>query len=86
MIDYPQTPEEWRIWISERIGISKEQAIKYLLEENFPLQSLLDAWITEFTPAKGYSPDFVPALSRNQNGFLSWVYADGSEPNWSKCD
>jgi len=86
VVEYPQTPRQWRTWIRIKLRIPEEKA-NHLLEENeFPQQSLLTKWQAEFTQTKGYSPDFIPALSRNLNGFLQWVYKNGSEPNWSKSD
>ena len=83
---YPQTPLEWRKWIEKRLDIDEPQGYDFTEKSTFPLQRLEDLWNMEFSPDRGYSPDFIPALTRNKIGFLKWVYGGGFEPNWIKSD
>jgi len=86
MIDYPTDPSEWQTWIATHLGYDFESALKLYEKHLFPQSELLDAWEREFDSSNGYSPDFVPALTRNIEGLLRWVYADGQEPNWKGSD
>ncbi|MHA1948684.1 MAG: hypothetical protein ACXAAO_13350 [Candidatus Thorarchaeota archaeon] len=83
---YPQTPFEWRKWIENKLDIDETQGYDFTHNATFPLQRVVELWNKEFTAKRGYSPDFIPALTRNKNGFLKWVYGGGSEPNWMKSD
>lgn len=85
-VDYPQNPEEWRIWVRDKLGISEAEGIRFLEGGSFPLGNLVKAWESEFTVANGFSPNFIPALTRNKNGFVKWENGNGSEPNWTKSD
>ncbi|TET11322.1 MAG: hypothetical protein E3J86_03215 [Candidatus Thorarchaeota archaeon] len=83
---YPQTSFEWRKWIEKKLNIDETQGSFFTENATFLHQRLVDLWNREFTAERGYSPDFIPALTRNKNGFLKWVYGGGSEPNWMKSD
>jgi hypothetical protein len=83
---YPQNPEEWRRWIMTNLGIDSIKGRKMSENNNFPFSDLIYAWEREFTIEGGYSPSFIPALSRNKRGFVKWVFLDAPEPNWSKSD
>lgn len=83
---YPHTPLDWRKWITRNLDIDEIYGVELVENEIFPLQQLEETWKREFTHERGYSPDFIPALIRNMNGFLKWVYSGGSEPNWMRSD
>jgi hypothetical protein len=83
---YPKSPKEWREWIRDNLGINEEEAIRMSLKCAFPFDKLVDCWRREFHSQKGYSPDFIPALVRNQRGLIKWVYAKGREPVWTGED
>jgi hypothetical protein len=85
-VNYPQNPEQWRIWVHKKLGISEEEGICLLERGNFPLSNLVKAWERDFSAANGFSLNFIPALTRNRNGFVRWVYGNGPEPNWTKSD
>jgi hypothetical protein len=83
---YPTRPEEWRDWIHLKIGLSEEDA-KDLLERGlFPYDKMVACWQREFSSKKGYSPAFIPALTRNKRGLVEWVYRGGNEPLWTGMD
>jgi hypothetical protein len=86
MIVYPTVPDEWHEWLQKHLGYSKQKASELYESKSFPTSELLDAWEREFDSSKGYTPDFIPALTRNVEGFLRWLYANGSEPNWKGSD
>ena len=79
---YPTNPLQWQQWIEARMGITEAEGMKLLQEGNFPIDILESYWNQELTPKNGYSPDFIPALTRNRFGFLRWVYRNDPEPNW----
>jgi hypothetical protein len=81
---YPQNPEEWQSTIQNEIGISKSEGQNFLQESQFPYQKLAH-WIQE-TFKEGFSSDFIPALLRNLQGFVEWVYGEGDEPFWPGSD
>ena len=83
---YPRTPAEWYRAIEQGIGLTSESG-KALHEANaFPFDALL-TWMEQvYGEDRGYNPDFVPALTRNIKGLVSWVYGTGSEPSWSGHD
>ena len=83
---YPHNPTEWHKWIEDKMGITKTEGIGLFSNNSFPVKQLEERWHEEFKTENGYSPDFVPALLRNITGFLSWIYADRSEPNWRMSD
>ena len=83
---YPSNPDEWRQWIRVKLDIDHKEGVEHFVKRTFPFRKLVRLWQIEFTPDKGYSPDFIPALIRNKMGFVSWVYGDGPEPNWTKDD
>ena len=83
---YPQKVDEWREAISKALGLTPEEAKLRLRKGTFPFDDLA-IWIQEeFSPDKGYSPDFIPALIRNCKGLIAWAYGDGSEPYWPGQD
>ena len=84
--DYPINPEEWRNWIHSKIGLAEEEARILLQKGSFPYKQLTKCWQREFGSEHGYSPEFIPALSRNKRGLVMWVYGDGPEPNWLGSD
>ena len=86
MVDYPQTVQQWRTWVRIKVGVSEEDGFILVKKNVFPKAALLQAWQIEFSTENGYSPDFIPALSRNIVGFLQWVYDEGDEPNWKMSD
>jgi hypothetical protein len=81
---YPQNPRAWQSAIQNGIGISKTQAQKALQDDAFPYRQL-EHWI-KTTFKEGFSSDFIPALLRNIQGFVIWVYGDGEEPYWPGSD
>ncbi len=83
---YPTQPKEWRDWIHSKIGLAEEEAKDLLQRGSFPYEKLTECWQEEFGLEHGYSPDFVPALSRNKRGFVLWVYENGHEPLWTGDD
>ena len=86
MVVYPTIPSEWHHWIVTHLGYEVEDARELHNSRAFPVAELLDAWEREFNPTRGYSPDFIPALTRNVEGFLRWIYTNGPEPNWKGSD
>ena len=83
---YPQNAAEWREAASRALNLTQEEGRARLNAGTFPFDDFT-AWIRkEFSSDKGYSPSFIPALLRNRKGLISWVYGDGSEPDWSGQD
>jgi hypothetical protein len=85
-VEYPQSPEEWRDWIWKYLKISEEEGSVLFEWDDFPTDRLLEVWNREFSDDRGYSSQFIPALTRNVKGFVRWVYSEGPEPNWKKSD
>jgi hypothetical protein len=83
---YPHNPTEWHSWIEENLSISETHGIELFNIKAFPKDRLEECWNQKFTVENGYSPDFIPALLRNVNGFLRWIYNHGEEPNWRNAD
>ncbi|MFX0108985.1 MAG: hypothetical protein ACFE7R_11925, partial [Candidatus Hodarchaeota archaeon] len=83
---YPTNPKTWREWIREYLGIDENEGKEMVLKNTFPLDKLVDSWKKEFPQEKGYSPNFIPALVRNQRGFVDWVYGLTEEPVWTGAD
>lgn len=83
---YPRNREEWEKWLDKQLGMKQGEGRQLYVEEKYPVQDLVEAWRSEFSPERGYSSDFVPALIRNKKVFLDWVLGEGSEPNWSRDD
>jgi hypothetical protein len=81
---YPQNPHAWQVAIQNGIGISKTEGQNALLEGTFPYMQL-EQWV-KTTFKEGFSPEFIPALLRNIQGLVAWVYGDGEEPYWSGAD
>ncbi|MHA1905191.1 MAG: hypothetical protein ACXABC_15205, partial [Candidatus Thorarchaeota archaeon] len=69
-----------------KLDINQKEGVEHFVKETFPYSKLVRLWQIEFTADKGYSRDFIHALTRNKKGFISWVYGDGPEPNWTKDD
>ena len=85
-IKYPQNPEEWRRWILSNLGIDKAQGRELIKDDTFPFSDLIQVWEQEFNVENGFSPSFIPALSRNKSGFVLWVFLDAPEPNWTDVE
>jgi hypothetical protein len=85
-VEYPQSPKAWREWIWKKLQISEKEGTSLFELDEFPTDRLLKVWNKEFSTDHGYSPQFIPALSRNVKGFVKWIYNDGPEPNWTKSD
>lgn len=85
-IKYPQNPEEWRRWILSNLGIDKPQGLEMTKDDTFPFSDLIQVWEQKFSVEHGFSPSFIPALSRNKRGFVMWVFLEAPEPNWAKSD
>ncbi|MFW9843946.1 MAG: hypothetical protein ACFFEV_05170 [Candidatus Thorarchaeota archaeon] len=85
-VEYPQTPEAWQEWIFTHLDISAENGSILTKDNRFPFDILVSLWNREFGEENGYSPSFIPALTRNKQGFIEWVYLGHPEPNWSKSD
>ncbi len=68
------------------MGISEEEwtILRIFGPKHFPFDKLVTWFETEF--AIGFDPDFVPALTRNQKGFVAWLFGDGAEPYWPGKD
>ncbi len=86
MVKYPTNPQDWQEWMKTYLGIPPERGISLLYSDSFPLDELIDLWKVEFSTEKGYVADFIPALVRNKNGLLRWVYLDEPEPDWRGSD
>ncbi len=86
VVDYPQTSDEWQIWIERHLDIGKEEGTGLFQINTFPTEKLTELWTVEFNPSRGYSPDFIPDLIRNIQGFLRWIYCNGPEPRWKGGD
>ena len=85
---YPKTPRDWEKAVQDGLGISPEvgrAAYRAACRHgDFPFQ-VFEAWLRR-TYSEGYSPDFLPALLRNQRGLVAWVYGEGEEPYWRGSD
>jgi hypothetical protein len=81
---YPQQPAEWRSAIQDGIGLSEGAGCRACQTGEFPY-GRLELWIQEAF-REGFSPDFVPALLRNIQGLVGWVYGQGDEPSWPGSD
>lgn len=87
---YPQNVDEWRETIGKALNLTAREGKTRFQAGTFPFADLI-GWIhREFGSDKGYRLDFIPALMRNRNGLIAWVYGNGSEPYWlghgeSKC-
>ncbi len=86
VVEYPQTPDEGQIWIERQLDIGMEEGTGLLQINTFPTEKLTELWTVEFDTSNGYSPDFIPALIRNTQGFLRWIYCNGPEPRWKDGD
>jgi len=82
--EYPQDQAAWRTAIETGIGLSHPEGTRALRAGTFPY-ARVDRWIRA-TFADGYSPDFVPALTRNLRGLVDWAYGEGAEPWWPGAD
>ena len=82
--DYPQSGDAWKQAIDAALGFTASEGAHALRMELFPFDRV-ETWIREeFTD--GFVTDFVPALLRNVQGLVSWVYGDGQEPFWPGSD
>ena len=86
VVMYPQDIVDWQAWIIHHLDLDILQVRSLMEEGNFPFARLIAVWQKEFSSERGYSPNFIPALTRNKVGFVRWVYLQGSEPNWKKTD
>ena len=82
--DYPKNEDEWRIAIYKGLGITQTEGKELFQSKRFPVRKLED-WI-RIEHARGFGPEFVPALLRNIKGLVAWVYGDGPEPCWPGKD
>lgn len=83
---YPQNVDEWREAIGKALKLTPEKGRARYQAGMFPFDDLT-VWIRrEFSVDKGYSPAFIPALIRNREGLIDWVYGDCSEPCWPGQD
>lgn len=79
---YPKNAVEWRDFIASKFGISPEEGKTYYQAKNFPTDSFI-SWIRqEFSVDSGYSHTFIPAIVRNLEGLITWIYGEGNEPYW----
>ncbi len=85
-VDYPQTPEAWRQWIEDNLGLTVKRGRELAEQGEFPFDKIEELWNRVFSVEHGYSAAFIPALSRNKHGLVQWVYMDKPEPNWMKSD
>lgn len=81
---YPQEPAEWQSAIQASIGLSVHEGQQAHQAGKFPYQQL-EQWIQE-SFSHDFSPDFVPALLRNIQGLVAWVYGNAGEPSWPGSD
>lgn len=85
-MEFPQSAKAWQETIEAGLGITAVQGQQQWTTNNFPSEQLA-TWLTETYDAKhGYSPQFVPALLRNLQGLLAWIYGEGDEPYWPGSD
>ncbi len=75
---------EWARVIEEDLQISLDQGKDLHATRRFPNDILLEWFRTELVD--GFSAEFVPALERNINGLVDWVYGTGAEPFWPGSD
>lgn len=78
--EYPQTREEWSNAIEQSLGISQAKGEELLTTGKFPVQMLAE-WLKKGY-SEGFGPNFLPALLRNINGLVTWVYGNKPEPYW----
>ena len=83
---WPQNAPEWRALIETEVGLDQEAGRRQYDEGSLDRPALIAWFGARFGPERGYHPNFVPALSRNINGFLGWLYGDQPEPLWSGDD
>ncbi|MFW9854280.1 MAG: hypothetical protein ACFFFG_04440 [Candidatus Thorarchaeota archaeon] len=84
MSNYPQNKEEWQVAIYAGVGLTKLEGERKYQTQNFPYLKV-EEWIQK-SFSEGFHPDFVPALLRNIQGLVAWVYGGKEEPNWSQSD
>jgi hypothetical protein len=85
-VDYPQSPKAWRLWIEDNLGLTVKQGRELVEQGQFPFDQIEELWKRMFSEEHGYSAAFIPALTRNKDGLVQWVYMDKPEPNWTKSD
>lgn len=81
---YPQNRHEWSTAIEQGLGITRAQGEELCRNGCFPKKELAEWLKDEYGEIHG--PDFVPALLRNINGLIAWVYGDRPEPFWPGKD
>ncbi len=83
---WPQDAEGWRELLSRVLRLSPEDAQERYHAGILPRDTLA-GWIeARYAAARGYHPDFAPALIRNLDGLLAWAFGDGPEPHWPGDD
>jgi len=83
-MDYPKTGEEWRKAVHKALGISPDEGRKLYTNNAVPVEKVMK-WIEqEYLATCG--KNFIEALNRNKNGFISWLYGKGQEPYWPGRD
>ncbi len=86
MAVWPTNPAEWRAAFAQGTGADELDVAARLAAGDLDAAPFL-RWIErEFAASGGFHDDFVPALSRNIHGLLTWAYADGTEPYWPGTD
>jgi len=80
----PADPNAWVREIQTHLQISPAQGQRLLETGQLPTDRVLHWFRTQL--AGEFSPEFVPALTRNLNGMLAWLHANGDEPYWPGDD
>jgi hypothetical protein len=91
-MNYPKINEEWRKAIHNAFGISPDEGRKLYTNKALPgvgqgfslAKQRLS--IPKGLPYKNCGKNFIEALNRNKNDFISWIYGEGSEPYWPGKD
>ena len=81
---YPLNRNEWSQVIERGLGITQEQGTRLFQQNRFPVQELARWCRKEYSGCFG--PNFIPALLRNINGLIAWVYGNKPEPYWPGSD
>lgn len=83
---WPRSAAEWRAAFAAGLGLSPADGARRLRDGTLPHDDI-EAFLKDaYAQERGYHPDFVPALLRNRDGLIAWVYGDGAEPNWPGSD
>jgi len=83
---WPQDAEAWRAALARILRQGEEEARERYLAGTLPRETIAGWLGARFSAARGYEPDFAPALVRNLDGLLRWAFGDGPEPLWSGSD